>query len=158
MSGALKVWQVSIPPNVGATNPHTHCSRHCLVRTGTFTLSYDGETTASIAYDADAFEMASVIGNLSTLGTSNVTAEIANCTTPEQTCSWYVTFVDIYGDVELLEADAGGLEGNAADVTVAQEVMGQDMADVSGSPVTVRVWSWMLTCLTFVQSFTSKRG
>lgn len=134
-----------------------HCSPRCFVQTGTFALSYEGETTASIAYDADAFEMASAIGNLSTLGASNVTAEIANCTTPEQTCSWYVTFVDIYGDVELLEANADGLGGNAADVTVAQEVMGQDMADVSGSPVTVRAGCWILTCFDiFTSSYEQK--
>lgn len=135
-----------------------HCSAHCFVQTGTFTLSYEGQTTASIAYDADAFEMASAIGNLSTLGASNVSAEIANCTTPEQTCSWYVTFVDIYGDVELLEADADGLGGNAADVTVAQKVMGQDTADVSGSPVTVRVGCWILTCFDIFTNSYEQRG
>lgn len=113
-------------------------SPHFRVRTGTFTLSYEGETTVSIAYDADASEMALALGNLSTLGSSNVMAEIDNCTAPEHSCAWYITFLELYGDVELLEADADGLAGNAADVTVVQEVMGQDMADVSGSPVTVR--------------------
>lgn len=106
--------------------------------TGAFTLAYDGESTDSIPYDADSAELAAAIGNLSTLAGANITAETSNCSTPEVTCAWLVTFVGVYGDAELLTADVDELGGNAADVTVTEEVMGQDTLDIDGSPVLVR--------------------
>lgn len=108
-------------------------------RTGTFTLAYEGESTDSIAYNADNAELAAALGNLSTLAGSNVTAQTSNCSTPEVTCAWRIAFVDVYGDAELLTADVGELGGNAAAVTVIEEVKGQDTLDVDGSPVLVRV-------------------
>lgn len=83
--------------------------------------------------------MAFALGNLSTFAGSNITAEISNCSTPEVSCAWRIIFVDVYGDVELLYANADELGGNAADVAVTEEVQGQDTADVEGSPVTVRI-------------------
>lgn len=106
---------------------------------GTFTLDFLGDTTAPIAYDAYGSELASALGNLSTLADVNVTAEASNCTTPEVTCAWLVTFAGVYGDVELLEANADGLEGNAPGVTITEKVAGQDTKDIGGSPVTVSV-------------------
>ena len=113
-------------------------------RTGTFTLAYDGESTDFIAYNADSTELAAALGNLSTLAGSNVTAETSNCSTPEATCAWRITFVDVYGDAELLTANIDGLGGNAADVTIIEEVKGQNALDIDGSPVTVRVTNMYL--------------
>lgn len=107
--------------------------------TGSFTLAYDGQPTDSIAYDADSDELAAAIGNLSTLAGANITVETSNCSTPEVTCSWLVTFVDVYGDAQLLAAEVDELGGNAADVTVAEEVKGQDALDINGSPVLVSI-------------------
>lgn len=106
---------------------------------GTFTLDYFGETTAPIAYDAFGSELASALGNLSALAGANITAEAANCTTPAVTCAWLVTFVGIYGDADLLESNTDGLQGNAAGVIIAEEVTGQDITDIDGSPVTIAV-------------------
>lgn len=83
--------------------------------------------------------MAAALGNLSTLAGSNITAETSNCSTPETTCVWRVTFVEFYGDAELLTANADELGGNAAAVTVIEEVQGQDTLNIDGSPVMVRV-------------------
>lgn len=106
---------------------------------GTFTLSYEGETTVPISYDAFGSELTFALTNLSTLAGANVTTAASNCSTPEVTCAWFVTFVGVNGDLELMEADAGGLEGNAAIVTVSEEVRGQDASDVNGSPMTIPV-------------------
>lgn len=106
---------------------------------GTFTLDYLGDTTVPIAYDAYGSELASALGILSSLEAANITAEASNCTTPEETCAWLVTFVGVYGDAEMLEANTDGLEGNAAGVIITEEVAGQDTMDIGGSPVTISV-------------------
>lgn len=87
------------------------------------------------------------MGNLSTLTGSNITAETSNCSTPEVTCAWRVTFVEFYGDAELLTANIDELGGNAADMTVIEEIRGQDTLDIDGSPVMVRVKHIYLSCL-----------
>lgn len=105
--------------------------------TGNFTLAYEGETTVSIAYNEGASELTDALRNLSTLSGSNVTAETYNCSVPEETCAWRITFVGVYGDAELLVSDADGLGGNAAAVSVVEEVLGEDASDIVGSPLTV---------------------
>lgn len=94
--------------------------------------------------------MAAALGNLSTLAGSNITAETSNCSTPEVTCAWHVTFVEFYGDAELLTANVDELGGNAADVTVIDEVQGQDTLNIDGSPVMVRVGN--IVFVTFLSS------
>ena len=105
---------------------------------GTFTLTYQGETTAPIEFNALASDVESALGGLSTL-TATITATRTDCSDPLATCAWLVTFKDVYGDADLLEANADSLGGNAAGVTVAEEVQGQDATDIGGSPVTVPV-------------------
>lgn len=85
--------------------------------------------------------MSEALGNLSTLANTNVTTESVNCSTPEVTCGWRVTFVGVYGDAEMLYADVDGLEGNAAAVSVVEETKGQIAAEVASSPATVRCTS-----------------
>lgn len=106
---------------------------------GTFTLTYQGETTADIDFDAAASDVASALGGLSTLADASITATRSDCSTPVDTCAWLVTFDGLYGDADLLAANADSLGGNAAGVTVVQEVQGQDAMDIGGSPVTVSV-------------------
>lgn len=98
-------------------------------------LAYGGEATEPIAFNAAASELKEAI---SALVGSNVTVTRVDCSTPELTCEWRITFSEIYGDVELLDPDAGGLDGNVADVIVTEEVRGQDAVDVHGSPAMVR--------------------
>lgn len=105
---------------------------------GTFTLTYQGETTAPIDFNADESDVESALRGLSTL-TATITATRTDCSDPLATCAWLVTFKDVYGDADLLEANADSLGGNAAGVTVAEEVQWQDATDIGGSPVTVPV-------------------
>lgn len=106
---------------------------------GTFTLTYGGETTANIDFDDDGSALAAALESLDALD-ATITASTSDCSTSDLTCtSWLVTFTDLYGDAELLEANADGLVGNAAAVTIAEEVQGQDSMDIGGSPVTVSV-------------------
>lgn len=105
---------------------------------GDFTLAYSGETTQAISYDAGAADITEALGNLSALANANITTESVNCTTPEVTCGWRVTFSGLYGDAEMLVPDSDGLSGNAADVSVVETTKGQIAAEVGGSPVTVR--------------------
>lgn len=106
-------------------------------KTGDFTLAYEGETTSAISYDTDASAIAATLGKLSTLANANVTTELVNCSTPEVACGWRVTFVGVYGDVEMLSADTDGLSGNTADVTIVEETKGKFAVELAGSPVTV---------------------
>ena len=109
----------------------------CPSSAGTFTLTYGGKNTEPIAYDANADDVASAVGSLSPFAGSNVTAVTTNCTSPELTCAWHLTFA-LYGDVELLIPDVKDLGGNAAGITVTEEIRGQDATNVGDSPITVR--------------------
>lgn len=55
--------------------------------------------------------------------------------------------MEFYGDAELLTANIDELGGNAADMTVIEEIRGQDTLDIDGSPVMVRVKHIYLSCL-----------
>ncbi len=106
---------------------------------GTFTLAYGGETTVNINFNDDGNALAAALSNLGTLD-ATITFSTSDCSTTDLTCtSWLVTFTNLYGDAELLEANADGLVGNAAAVTIAEEVQGQDSMNVGGSPVMVSV-------------------
>lgn len=108
---------------------------------GTFKLVYQDEPTDPIGFNAVGSDIASALGGLSILGDATITASVvsADCSAPEVACAWLVTFAGVYGDADLLEADADGLGGNAAGVVVVEEVQGQDAMDIGGSPVTVSV-------------------
>lgn len=131
-----------------ANNRPTHCFQYfCAHTIGNFTLAYSGETTSPIAYDAGAAEMLQALANLSTLTNTNVTTESVNCSTPEVTCGWRVTFVGFRGDAEMLLANADDLGGNAAVVSVVEETKGQIAADLVGSPAKVRcTFETLLLC------------
>lgn len=103
---------------------------------GTFTLTYQGQTTAPIDFNAANTDVQTALRGLSTL-TDAIEATPTDCLDPLATCAWLVTFTDVYGDADLLEANADSLGGNAAGVTVVEEVQGQDAMDIGGSPVTV---------------------
>lgn len=125
------VWETQVVQTVAETTGED--------LSGTFTLTYQGETTVAIAFNAIGSAVASALGGLSTLADASIAAEVTDCSAPEVSCAWLVTFSGVYGDADLLEANADGLGGNAAGVTVVQDVQGHDAMDISGSPVTVSV-------------------
>lgn len=104
---------------------------------GSFSLTYEGEVTSPIAYDADSRDMTATLANISALAASSLIVETTNCSTPEITCGWLVTFIDVYGDVALMSWDDDDLGGNGAELFVMEKVQGQNSSHVAGSPAVV---------------------
>lgn len=103
---------------------------------GTFTLTFNGQTTAGIAYDAAASAVQTALQALSSIGSGNATVS-------GTAGSWVVTFAGALapGYQPLMTADGSGLTGgtNAA-VTVAHTVEGSpalQAARQDGASVTV---------------------
>lgn len=86
---------------------------------GTFTLSFDGETSAAISATAVASAVQSAIENLSNISPGDITVTggpgNSGATTP-----YFVTFVGAYEGINVptLTAAAGSLTGGAATVTI----------------------------------------
>jgi hypothetical protein len=105
---------------------------------GTFTLTYSGQTTASIAYDASAADVQSALEALPNLAPGDVTVT--------GTGPYTVTFRAALGDVDQMTADGSELTGGAdPDVVVATTTPGVAPAVTPGlwvyatGPVTVRL-------------------
>lgn len=85
---------------------------------GTFTLTFDGQTTSTIAYDATAAAVQSALEALSNLDSGDVTV------TGDAGGPWAVEF-DGQGDVALMTADDSSLTGTAG-VALTQESNGHE--------------------------------
>ena len=93
-------------------------------RAGTFTLTFDGETTAPISYNANLLEMLGALAGLSKLNLTDLWVERDFFT---QYAPWYITFSGQYAGINLetMTGDPEGLEGGAGmDVVVSTEVQG----------------------------------
>lgn len=93
---------------------------------GTFTLSYDGDTTDALAFDISAANLAAALEGLQDIEDVSVTGGPGNSggTTP-----YVVTFLDPAAlDAELL-GDADELAGGGADVTVTEVTKGESVED-----------------------------
>lgn len=91
---------------------------------GTFTLTYKGQTTAGIAYNATAAAVQSALTGLSTIGAGNATV---SGTAP----NWIVTFKGTLAlDTTLLTGSGTGLTGGALSIAAAPvyAAMTHDMA------------------------------
>jgi len=82
---------------------------------GTFTLTYSGETTADIAYDAEASVVQTALEALATIGAGQVSV------TGDVGGPWTVEFTGTLAEtnVDMLTADDSGLSGSTAWVVVA---------------------------------------
>lgn len=105
---------------------------------GTFTLTYSGQTTAAIAYNASAAAVQSALEALSNLVPGDVTVTGAG--------PYTVTFRAALGNVAQMTADATGLTGGTTpDVVVATTTQGVAPTVTPGTwiyatgPVTVRL-------------------
>ena len=94
---------------------------------GTFTLTYDGQTTAAIAYNATADAVATALINLSNIGNNDVTV------TKDGTI-YTVTFVNTLGgtNVPAMTANGASLTGTSPTVTVATTVTGATQGPIFG--------------------------
>ena len=75
---------------------------------GTFTLTYSGQTTAGIPFDASALTVQNALLALSNLAPGDVTV------TPGGAMQWQVTFRSTLGDVAQLTGSGAGLTGGVA--------------------------------------------
>ncbi|TDO18140.1 bacteriophage lambda head decoration protein D [Mycobacterium sp. BK086] len=82
---------------------------------GNFTLTYAGQTTGNIAYNAAATAVQTALAGLSTVGAGNVSVSGSDGG------PYTVTFLGALGsqDIALLTANAAGLSGNTHTVTIA---------------------------------------
>lgn len=104
---------------------------------GDFGLVYRGEATSTLPYNSSASEIRVALGNLDTLVGADISTETVNCSTPEVSCSWRITFRGVHGDADPLVPIPESFGGNTAEITVEELVKGQKASDVSGSPATV---------------------
>ena len=79
---------------------------------GTFTLSFNGQTTAPIAFNATAAQIASALGALSGIGSANIQATGGPVNTANVLATWKGAFEE--QNVPSLTADASGLTGGAS--------------------------------------------
>ena len=97
----------------------------CKAGAGTFTLSFRGETTRPIAYNALKAEVKSALEELSTVTSVEVTLFSTEGTCGPTATSFTIEFLQEFGDLPILVPDDSNLffgEGN----TVASLVMSQD--------------------------------
>jgi hypothetical protein len=85
-----------------------------LMTAGTYTLTYDGETTAPIAFDATSAEMQAALELLSTVSAGDITPEAAN--EPDTDLTQTFTFADTLGDVPMLSMDITNATGPTSSV------------------------------------------
>lgn len=86
---------------------------------GTFTLTYSGQTTGTIAYNATAAQVQAALEALSTVGSGNVTVA-GNAGGP-----YTITFTGtLSGLPQTLTSTASGLTGGGGTATVTQATLG----------------------------------
>lgn len=98
---------------------------------GTFTLTFDGKTTSSIAFDADAAALESALEGLESIGAGNVGV------TADDDGSFLVEFKGSLEetDVSLITANAGSLTGATAAASISTITAGgDDTGEVESTP------------------------
>ena len=83
---------------------------------GTFTLTFNGQTTAGIDYNASATAVLSALEALSSIGSGNVSVALISPSV------WDVTFIGALGelDVSQMTGSASGLTGGAVSISTTQ--------------------------------------
>jgi hypothetical protein len=114
---------------------------------GTFTLSFGGETTGAIAYNATAAQVDAALEALGTIGAGDVTV-----TAGPFPNTYNITFTGALGGMNVAQITASGAGLNAGAtvtvVTVAQGLLRQteadlDTTDAASNQVQVRVRGWI---------------
>ncbi len=92
----------------GNDDPETHEVQTVLIKNapgGIFTLTYDGQTTTPISYDASESDLENALEGLSSI----INVDVAQTILPDGNTEFAVTFMDSYADVALMTSDASGL-------------------------------------------------
>ena len=83
---------------------------------GTFTLTFNGQTTAPLAFNATAAQISTALQSLSNIGTGNLQASGGPVNTANVLVTWKGTFEE--ENVSTLTSDATGLTGGTPTVTI----------------------------------------
>ena len=83
---------------------------------GTFTLTFNGQTTAPLAFNSTAAQIAAALAALSNIGTANIQATGGPVNTANVLVTWKGTFEE--QDVATLTSDATGLTGTTPTITI----------------------------------------
>lgn len=102
-----------------------------LMTAGTFTITYKGETTADIDFDATVAEITAALELLPSVSAGDITMQAAHEPDTELTCTW--TFANTLGDVPMLSINitkATGPTSVAIVETTKGELVGAATIDV----------------------------
>jgi hypothetical protein len=135
------------PFQAGGTAETQTLTKAGTVSGGTFTLSYEGEVTTAIAWDATAADVQAALEALSTIGLGGVVVTGG----PLNTGPFTVAFKGQSGDLPALVADTTNLTGAGAGVTVAEGTKGtagandgrQTTSNIVGLNLTFLPWQLM---------------
>jgi hypothetical protein len=116
--GDLGISIEEIEQGVAAVNEQQTITLEPTVSGGTFTLTYDGQTTANIAWNANAAAVTSALEALSNIGVGDVSVS--------GTGPWIVTFQGTFAgaDVDLMTADGALLTGPSHTISVSTLTQG----------------------------------
>ena len=96
---------------------------------GTFRLSFRGQSTGALPYDADEARLTAALESLQTVGT----VQVSRVGPVSNGYIWEVTFLQNVGDLPLMTVDKSGLVGTGVTTNVAEMVTGTDPAFDQGT-------------------------
>lgn len=102
-----RVWKNRILANYGYVQTITISATG-----GTFTVTYKGQTTSALAYNASASTVQTALNGLSTIGASGVTVALASSV-------YTITFASTFQTPDLFTTNAASLIGGSQTATVA---------------------------------------
>lgn len=109
-----------ITPGTAVSEVQT-CVPDATATSGTFTVTYKGETTSAIDYDATTAEIKTALETLATVDTDDIT--VGGTTFDAGTGGLTLTFANTLGDVSAVSFDAGNL-GTTTAITVTETTKG----------------------------------
>jgi flagellar hook-associated protein 2 len=109
-------------PSASAVSEVQTMDRSPSVDSGTYTLTYEGQTTASIAYNASSSEIQAALEALSTVNAGNIT--VAGGTNGLADGAVTFTFSTALGDVSMISVDSADLGPGSSPVTVEETTKG----------------------------------
>lgn len=113
---------------------------------GTFTLTYGGETTAAIAYDAPTTGVGSIQAALEALSGVSTGDITVGGTTLDAAGTTTFTFANTVGDANMISFDFSGLTGpSQAGSTIAETIKGFKVQGVLGDDATAALENGKIT-------------
>lgn len=109
------------PSSAGVSEVQT-MSRTTTPTSGTYTLTYEGQTTAPIAYNASVSEIQAALEALSTVNSGDITVEGSTNGLADGDVTF--TFDDTLGDVSMISIDSANLSPSGSPAVVTETTKG----------------------------------